>query len=89
MRRLGLLAERERLERLAGDHLQLAALTRLGALEALRELAESRELAGAKPVRAGRLDPAAQLRVADVPPEPAGDERDQPVFCCARQGSWT
>ena len=66
-RRPGSFAERERLERLAGDHLQLSALARLGALEALRELAQSRELTRAEPVRAALLDPAPQLSVSDVP----------------------
>jgi hypothetical protein len=58
-----LLAKRERLERLSGDHLQFASFARLGAREALRELTQRRELAGAEPVRARLFDPGAQLRV--------------------------
>src|SRR5439155_24847941 len=71
--------ERDGLERPAGDHLQLAALARLGTPEPPGELPNRLGLARCEAVGAVLRDPARELRIPHVPPEPAGDEGDQPV----------
>ena len=85
-----LLAEGEDFDRLAGDHLHVAALAGCHLIELLGQLLDRLDLAGAQPVRAALGDLTAELLVPDVPSEPLRDDRDQAILGrgCV-QGSWT
>src|SRR5581483_5111208 len=74
-----LLAVGERLERLADDHLEVAALARKGVPQRDEQLLDRRALAGGELLRPDLLDRLAQLVVPDGPHQPLREQRDDLV----------